>query len=306
MVVDEVVPAALAGERLDRLVALIGDVSRSEAAQLVASGAVLVNDRPQSKGSIKVAEGDRVRVDLGDRPPDIELVPDPDVRFEVVHADEHVVVVDKPAGLVVHPGAGNESATLVHGLLARYPDLAGVGGDPVRPGVVHRLDKGTSGLLVVARSDDAYDALVAMLGARDVERRYEALVWGHPESRRGVVDAPIGRSEREPTKMTVSARGRPARTGYEVRTTFSDPAPVAALTCRLETGRTHQIRVHLAAIGHPVVGDDRYGRQRPELALDRPFLHAAALAFDHPVTGVPLRFTAPLPPELQAVLDLLG
>ena len=300
--VDEVVPGALAGERLDRLVALLINVSRAEASTLLDAGAVLLNDR-QAKGSTRVAEGDRVRIDVSARPAPPSLEPVRDVPFEVAYDDEHVIVVDKPAGLVVHPGAGGETATLVHGLLARYPELAGVGTDPLRPGVVHRLDKGTSGLLIVARSPDAYETLVDMLGAHEVERRYAALVWGHPEARRGVVDAPIGRSEREPTKMTVSARGREARTGYEVEQTFVDPAEVSLLRCQLETGRTHQIRVHLAAIGHPVVGDDRYGRDRTGLTLERPFLHSAELAFEHPVTGEELRFTSPLPADLQGLLD---
>lgn len=304
MLIDEIVPAALDGERLDRLVALLADVSRAEAGRLLAAGAVSVNGAAHAKGSMRVTEGDRV---LFDAPDAIvtALVPDPEIAFAVVHADDHVIVVDKPAGLVVHPGAGNSSGTLVHGLLARFPDLVGVGDDPNRPGIVHRLDKGTSGLLIVARTTGAYEALVAMMGAREVERRYTTLVWGHPESRRGVVDAPIGRSEREPTKMTVSARGRDARTGYEVIETFTAPVPVASLECRLETGRTHQIRVHLAAIGHPVVGDDRYGRRRPEIDLHRPYLHAAELAFRHPIDGRELRFTSPLPADLVEARERL-
>lgn len=221
----------------------------------------------------------------------------------MVHADEHLLVIDKPSGLVVHPGAGQRSGTLVHGLLARYPELVGVGGDDGRPGIVHRLDKGTSGLLLVARTQVAYDALVAALAARDVHRRYRALVWGPVEALRGLIDAPIGRSAREPTRMAVDERGKVARTRYEVLRTFADPVAVTELACTLETGRTHQIRVHLRSIGHPVVGDARYGGARQSLPMSRPFLHAEVLELAHPVTGEPLTFRSPLPADLVAVLD---
>ena len=219
----------------------------------------------------------------------------------VVYEDADLVVVDKPAGLVVHPGAGQPTGTLVHGLLARYPEIRTVG-QANRPGIVHRLDKGTSGLLLVARSQPAYEALVAMLSARRVDRRYRALVWGEPDAPTGLVDAPIGRSTRDRTRMAVTVRGREARTGYEVVRAYHEPVDVTELRLRLETGRTHQIRVHLTAIGHPVVGDARYGGARQSLPLDRPFLHAEAVALDHPVTGAPLAFTSPLPADLAAVL----
>jgi 23S rRNA pseudouridine1911/1915/1917 synthase len=214
-----------------------------------------------------------------------------------------VLVVAKPAGLVVHPGAGHPDGTLVNGLLAHYPEIADVG-DPARPGIVHRLDRDTSGLLVVARTEAAYDGLVAMLAAHDVERRYDALVWGVPDAPRGVIDAPIGRSVRRPTRMSVREGGRVARTAYEVVESFREPE-VTRLECRLETGRTHQIRVHLQAIGHPVVGDPAYGGQRRAVDLGRPFLHAGGLAFRHPVTGTPVSVEEPLAPELAALLDQL-
>jgi len=201
---------------------------------------------------------------------------------------------------VVHPGAGHPDGTLVNGLLARYPELAGVG-DAARPGIVHRLDRDTSGLLAVARTPRAYDDLVHQLAARTVERRYVALVWGRLASPRGVIDAPIGRSESRRTRMAVRETGKPARTEYDVRTVYERPL-VSLLDLKLETGRTHQIRVHLNAIGHPVVGDATYGGARDSLPLARPFLHAASLAFDHPVTGERLQFDDPLPAELQAVL----
>jgi 23S rRNA pseudouridine1911/1915/1917 synthase len=201
----------------------------------------------------------------------------------------------------VHPGAGNRDGTLVHGLVARYPDLAAVG-EPQRPGIVHRLDKDTSGLLVVARTEVARAALVAALAARELDRRYLALVWGVPEAPQGLIDAPIGRSNREKTRMAVAAGGREARTRYEVVATYADPASLSLLRCRLETGRTHQIRVHLAAIGHAVVGDARYGgRHQPLADVPRFFLHAEHLGFIHPTTGERLEFDSALPPDLESV-----
>jgi 23S rRNA pseudouridine1911/1915/1917 synthase len=223
------------------------------------------------------------------------------VDVRVVHEDRDLVVVDKPAGLVVHPGAGQASGTLVHGLLARYPDIREVG-QPDRPGIVHRLDKGTSGLMLVARSQPAYEALVAMLADRRVERRYHAMVWGTVDSPTGMVDAPVGRSSRDRTRMAVTLRGKDAQTRYEVVRAFTDPVAVTELRCKLETGRTHQIRVHMASIGHPVVGDSRYGGRRPSLRSPRPWLHAEHLAFVHPITAEPLAFDSPLPPDLTAVL----
>jgi 23S rRNA pseudouridine1911/1915/1917 synthase len=214
-------------------------------------------------------------------------------------------VVDKPAGLVVHPGAGHQQGTLVHGLLARWPDLA-VMEPPERPGIVHRLDKGTSGLLVVARTVAARDALVAQMAARTVDRRYTALVWGLVESDEGLIDAPIQRAETDPTRMAIRAGGRPARTRYRVEDRFRSPAPATLLECRLETGRTHQIRVHLAAIGHPVVGDPRYGRgvsarseRTDRLPAGRLWLHAGRLSFDHPTSGQRLCFSSPIPADLH-------
>jgi 23S rRNA pseudouridine1911/1915/1917 synthase len=218
----------------------------------------------------------------------------------VVYDDEHVIVVDKPAGLVVHPGAGNVSGTLVNGLLARYPEIATIG-EPHRPGIVHRLDIGTSGLMVVAHSVRAYHYLVYALSQRDVTRVYRAMVWGYPANPTGVIDAPIGRDHRDPMRMAVVVDGKSARTRYHVLAAYSAPAEASALECRLESGRTHQIRVHLAAIGHPVVGDGTYGGARHPIASPRPFLHAAELAFDHPGTGESLTFTSPLPDDLIAV-----
>jgi 23S rRNA pseudouridine1911/1915/1917 synthase len=299
-VTELTVPAALAGERVDRGVALLTGWTRSQISRLCDEGAVRVDDRavPRSR---RLATGEVVEI-LGE--PELRGEPGPEaVPVDVRYADEDVVVVAKPAGTVVHPGAAHHGGTLVNGLLARFPELAAVG-DPTRPGIVHRLDRDTSGLIVVARSRRSYDALVAALARREIDRRYVALVWGHPDARRAVVDAPVGRSRSRRTRMAVREGGRAARTEYAVRRTFMEPA-VALLDCRLETGRTHQIRVHLAALGHPVVGDGAYGGDRQGLAPGRPFLHAAALAFAHPVTGERLEIEEPLPADLDDVLQRL-
>lgn len=293
-----VVPETLDGERVDRALGLLLDWSRTEAAEVCAAGAVFIDAATVAK-SRRLVAGEVVEVTAEPAPPALPG-PDPAVAVVVRHEDDDVVVVAKPAGLVVHPGAGRSGGTLVNGLLARYPELAEVG-DPARPGIVHRLDRNTSGLLVVARTVAAYDALVGALARREVLRRYDALVWGVPDAAAGVVDAPIGRSTKRRTRMAVRAGGRPARTHYEVIDRFVEPE-VSRLLCRLETGRTHQIRVHLAAIGHPVVGDPTYGGARSALSLDRPFLHAAELAFTHPTSGEPFRITEPLSSELEAAL----
>jgi len=296
-----VVPVALDDERVDRAVALLTGWTRGEVQALLGRGAIEVDGRTVGK-SHRLAAGAVVAV-LDE--PDVAGPPQPDadVAVDVRFAGNDVIVVAKPAGLVVHPGAGHPGGTLVNGLLARYPEIADVG-DPSRPGIVHRLDRDTSGLLVVARTPRAYDSLVQQIATRTAERHYVALVWGVPESARGVIDAPIGRSTARRTRMAVRDAGKAARTAYEVRVAYAEPT-CALLDCRLETGRTHQIRVHLAAIGHPVVGDATYGGARDRIALDRPFLHAAHLAFDDPATGERLTFDDALPGELEAVLEQL-
>lgn len=299
MIVEEI-PAALDGERLDRVVSLLADVTRAEAAALVADGFVAVDGEPSRVGKVRLRSGQQIAIDESGVPAPAAPEADPSVPCRVIYEDETVIVVDKPVGQVVHPGAGNPSGTLVNGLLARYPEIAGVG-EFGRPGIVHRLDIGTSGLLVVARTQAAYEALVADLAERTVTREYLTLVWGHPEANQGVVDAPLGRDPRDPLKMAIVANGRPARTRFEVIERFGRPK-VALLRCRLETGRTHQIRVHLEGTGHPVVGDATYGGARSQIRMDRPFLHAARLAFVHPATGERVAFESPLPEDLQAVL----
>ncbi len=301
MIVDTI-PAALDGQRLDRIVAFLADLSRADAARTIEKNAVTVDGEPASSGKVRLLEGQTVSIDPAGFPRFEPPGPDPEVEFRVVHDDESVIVIDKPPGLVVHPGAGNQSGTLVNGLLDRYPELRGVGDDPVRPGIVHRLDAGSSGLLVVARTAAAVEALVSQFQDHSARRIYEAVVWGIPEAPHGIIDAPIGRSKSDPLRMAVVAGGRPARTDYQVVGSYHSPAELTRLHCRLETGRTHQIRVHLSSINHPLVGDPTYGQRRPALGLDRPFLHARELAFVHPATGDTVTFESELAPDLQAWL----
>ena len=299
----ETVPTALDGERLDRVVSMVAGCSRSQAATLVDDGQVAVDDAVTTSRAMRLSTGQQVSVDYAG---DEEVVgPEPGAGdLVVVYEDADVVIIDKPPGLVVHPGAGNHDGTLVNRLLSRYPEMASVG-DPSRPGIVHRLDKDTSGLLVVARSEAAYGPLVAALKARRVERVYRSLAWGVVSNDGGLIDAPVGRSQREPTRMTVTPRGKVARTEYRVIARGADPE-VTLVQCRLQTGRTHQIRVHLQSIGHPVVGDRRYGGERPGLRSPRPWLHAAELGFTHPVTGEQVAAESPVPPDLEAVLALVA
>jgi 23S rRNA pseudouridine1911/1915/1917 synthase len=296
-----VVPDTLAGERVDRAVALLTGWSRADVQQLLEAGEVLVDGEAVAK-SRRLVAGDVIAL-LRTPAPDAPPGPEP-LDLAVRHVDADVIVITKPAGLVVHPGAGHEHGTLVSGLLDRFPEIEGVG-DRFRPGIVHRLDRETSGLLVVARSARAYDSLVAQLSARTVDRLYQALVWGVPSARRGIIDAPIGRSDARRTRLAVKAEGRAARTAYDVTGAWSAPV-VSLVECKLETGRTHQIRVHLAAIGHPIVGDGAYRGVRDSLPLHRPFLHAGTLAFDHPGSGERVAFTEPLPADLAAILSQLG
>lgn len=300
--ITEIVPSALDGERLDRIVAIVLDIPRSAAATVVSSGGACVDGVTETSGKVRLVEGQEVTVDPSLAPTEQLPGPDERVEFGVIFEDDSVIVVDKPAGLVVHPGAGNEDGTLVNGLLFRFPELAQVG-EPHRPGIVHRLDAGSTGLIVVARTAEAYDELTAQFADHSATRRYSALVWGHPTAPHGVIDAPIGRSRRDPLRMAVVADGRWARTEYEVSARYLAPAPCALLECRLETGRTHQIRVHLASIDHPLIGDPVYGQRRPTLGMERPFLHAAHLEFDHPATGERLSFDSPLPSDLVAMLE---
>ncbi len=301
-IIDETVPSALAGQRVDRVISLVADIPRAAASQIIDAGAVLLDGVVVKAGKIKVTEGQRIVVDLSLLPEKQLPAAEPNIKVDVVYVDEDVIVINKQAGIVVHPGAGNPTGTLVNAVLAIYPEIASVG-DPFRPGVVHRLDAGTTGLMVMARTKGAYDSLVEALQRRVVVRRYLAIVWGEMSAPSGVIDAPLGRDQRDPTKMAVLAGGKIARTNYEVRQAFTLPVSCSLLECGLETGRTHQIRVHLATLGHSVVGDVVYGGARSVLSSPRPMLHAMTLKFDHPVTGIEMEFHSEIPKDFAAILE---
>jgi len=297
------------GQRLDVVVAEVLGVSRSAAAQRIDAGGVTVGGRP-ARRSRTLVEGEVVEMPPV---PVVEAGPAPALP-PVRYRDEHLLIVAKPPGLVVHPGAGHQSDTLVDALLEAGVPLAD-GGDPTRPGIVHRLDRDTSGLLVVASTTAASTGLVAMLAERSITRRYLALLAGTPPEPRGVVDAPIGRHPNRRTRFAVVADGRPARTRYrvlgegEVMAADGSSRSVTSVVCGLETGRTHQIRVHLDAVGAPVAGDPVYGTDRTTalaLGLERPALHAAHLAFDHPVTGERIELTEPLTADLALAWSRAG
>lgn len=298
---NEVIPAALNDQRLDRIVALIADVSRASAALLIQAGGVVVDGVCAKTGKTKIAEGQTIAIDTSLLPKKELPMADASVILDVVYEDTDVVVVNKRAGLVVHPGAGNPTGTMVNGALARFPEMASAG-DPLRPGVVHRLDAGTTGLMVMAKTQAAYEALVDALSKREVKRTYLALIWGHPTVLSGTIDAPIGRDQKDPTRMGVVVDGKAARTRFEVKSKFDLPLPSSLVECNLETGRTHQIRVHLESIGHPVVGDSTYGGARSSLSAPRPMLHALQLAFVHPISGESISFEAEMPDDMKVLL----
>ena len=283
------------GERVDAFIArVLPEISRSYV--LLDGGLVTIGGRVP-KASEKVSEGAEVVVDV---PPPEELTLEPQrIPLTIIYQDNDIIVVDKPAGLTVHPAPGHPSGTLVNALLAMCPDLQGIAGT-LRPGIVHRLDKDTSGLLVVAKNDRAMRALQQQLAERRVHKTYLALVHGVPSPREGQIEAPIGRSPKNRKKMAVVENGRVATTRYKVR---EELRGYALLEVEPVTGRTHQIRVHLSAIGHPIVGDSVYGRPSP--VLDRQFLHAWRLSFGMPLGGRQVEFESPLPADLRDALEVL-
>jgi 23S rRNA pseudouridine1911/1915/1917 synthase len=300
-----------AGARLDVwLVRAAPELSRARAQALIAQGQVLV-DEQSLRSSARLRGGESVKLTI---PAPTAALPEPeDIPLRIVYEDKRLLVIDKPAGLVVHPGAGQGQGTLVNALLHLVKDLSGVGG-VLRPGIVHRLDRGTSGLLVVAKDDETHRALVRQFAGRTVEKEYLAIVHGQPEAKAGIIALPIGRDPVHRQKMSVRApRGRAARSDYAVVEALDGAALVRV---RIHTGRTHQIRVHMTALGHPVAGDPTYGgtrapsAKRPEakaalLGLSRPALHAARLSFTHPETGARLDFESPLPEDLAGALEAL-
>jgi 23S rRNA pseudouridine1911/1915/1917 synthase len=305
-----VVPVDFDGHRLDRmLVALLADHSRSQLQRMIGDGCVRVGGAVAVKPNTIVHEGQRVEIDIP-APQPSELAAEP-LDLDILHQDGDIAVINKPAGMVVHPGTGHASGTLVNALLHHMDDLSGIGGE-VRPGIVHRLDRGTSGVMVVAKNDAAHQELARQFHDREIEKEYIALVWGVVQAGRRI-DAAIGRDPSNRQKM--SARARHAREAV-TRITRAHHLPGLTL-CQvaIHTGRTHQIRVHLSAIGHPIVGDALYGGVHRRVAgdiravqrLERPFLHAARLVFKHPKDGRRLEFIAPLAHDLAAVLnDLPG
>ena len=303
--IEEEIPSALAGDRLDRVVALLADLSRAQSSALIENGGVTVDGVVAVAGKVKLEVGQRITIDPERVPAKEAPTADPSVQVDVVFADSDIIVINKQNGLVVHPGAGNAGGTLVNGLLALYPEIASVG-DPMRPGIVHRLDVGTTGLMVAARSQTAYESIVDQLSRREVHREYLAVAVGRFDSPSGVIDAAIGRDVRDIMKMAVRVDGKPARTHYEVVAEFVEPTVASLVRCELETGRTHQIRVHLAAIGHPVVGDATYGGVRAALPFGRPALHAARLSFSHPTSHTEVEFESPLPDDMTRLLASLS
>lgn len=296
------VEPAAAGERLDRHVAARLDQPRNQVQRWIRDGQVRLNGR-EARPSSELAAGDRIECSPPE-PVEDRVLPEAG-ELHLLYEDSNIAVLDKPAGLTVHPGAGQASGTLAHFLLARYPEMAGVGG-PGRPGIVHRLDKGTSGVMVVARTAPAYQELARAFASRRVAKVYLALAYGEPRPPAGTLDAPIGRHPERRKEMMVRGDGRPARTDYR---TLASRAGISLVELDLKTGRTHQIRVHLKSLGHPLIGDPVYGEARWR-ALPRPVqaplrdfprsaLHAWRLAFAHPVTGERLELEAPVPADLR-------
>jgi 23S rRNA pseudouridine1911/1915/1917 synthase len=299
------------GLRLDRALGeLFTDYSRNFLANLVTDGHVQVDGRPATRPSQRVEAGQRLAITVPDATP--SALASQDLPLTVLHEDGDLVVIDKPAGLVVHPAAGHPDQTLVNALLFHVRDLSGIGGE-IRPGIVHRLDKDTSGVMIIAKHDDAHRRLKTAWGTDAVSKEYLALVYGMPSAPKGVIDAPIARDPRDRKRMAVVTGGRPSVTEYEVQERLRY---ASLLRCRLRTGRTHQIRVHMKHLGHPIIGDPVYSGpqwrgipdkrvQRVLAGLQRQMLHAARIAFAHPITGQALAIEAPLPQDFLDVLKLL-
>ena len=292
------------GERLDSALAeVLPDISRSQCQRLIKSGLVTIDGRPV-KGSQRLTGNEQIQVIIPE-PKSSNLVPE-NIPLDVLFEDEDILVINKPAGMVVHPAAGNESGTLVNAIVYHYPDLPGIGGEK-RPGIVHRLDKGTSGLIIVARNDRALRHLQAQFKERSVKKCYLALVTGRFHKREVLIDASIGRNPNDRKKMAViplnqSSKSRPAQTKVSLVKYYGD---YSLVRCQPVSGRTHQIRVHLSYIGFPIVGDLLYGTRKPKFSLKRTFLHAAEITFHHPSTDREVSFKSELPDELSDFLSTI-
>jgi 23S rRNA pseudouridine1911/1915/1917 synthase len=292
-----VVTADESGKRTDVIVAALAGASRARVAQAVKRGSVSVNEAP-AKGSHVLEEGDLLEFEIG--APDALVAGPEAIDLAILYEDEDVIVVDKPAGMITHPARGATSGTLVNALLAHVERLPG---DALRPGLVHRLDRDTSGLLVVAKNEASLRNLAKAMKAREIQREYLGLVHGVPQHARGTIDGPIGRDPHNRLKFAIAADGKPAITHYEVRNAFPKHAE---LLFTLETGRTHQIRVHLAAIGHAILNDPLYGRAEPRFELPGQALHAWRVKFRHPTTGAAMEFEADPPVEYQRARTLVS
>ncbi|MDA1809503.1 RluA family pseudouridine synthase [Bacillus cereus] len=285
-------------ERIDKFVAGINNEwSRTQVQQWIKDDVVTVNGKAV-KGNYKVRENDEITVTIPE-PEELDIQPE-DMNLEIYYEDADVLVVNKPRGMVVHPAPGHTSGTLVNGLMHHCTDLSGING-VMRPGIVHRIDKDTSGLLMVAKNDMAHESLVNQLVAKTVTRRYKAIVHGVIPHDKGTIDAPIARDKKERQSMTVDENGKHAVTHFQVLERFKD---FTLVECRLETGRTHQIRVHMKYIGYPLVGDPKYGPKKT-LDMNGQALHAGILGFDHPRTGEYIQFEAPIPEVFEDALNIL-
>lgn len=299
------------GERLDQVLAtLLPDQSRSHIVRLIEDQKVHIDGRAVRKKSHSVHSGSQIVVEIPS-PSSVDLTPH-DMPISVLHEDEAIIVVDKPAGLVVHPGAGHETETLVNALLHYVKDLSGIGGE-LRPGIVHRLDRDTTGVLVIAKSDTAHRALTSHWNSEKVEKEYVAVVYGTPKESSGTIERPIGRDPRDRKRMAIVSGGRPAITSYRVDESLRH---VSVLRCYLKTGRTHQIRVHLKSLGHPIVGDPVYSGpqwkgvpdkrlQRALADFPRQALHARRLRLPHPITGDSMTFEAPIPEDMANLIETM-
>lgn len=289
------------GERLDKVIAgRLDELSRTHIQQLIKDGLVQVNDAP-SKPAYRLEPEDCVSVEVPIEE-ETPVLPE-DIALNIIYEDDAIAVIDKPAGMVVHPGNANETGTLVNAILARWPQVVAVGDDPERVGIVHRLDKDTSGLVIVALTDEAREDLISQFANRTVEKHYMALTERHPPNDKGRIEAPIARDPRQRKRMAVLRDGREAYTEFQVRDFYGD---YALLDVYPKTGRTHQIRVHMAFLGCPIVGDTVYGFRKQRIKMKRVFLHAYRISFDHPVTGERISFESPLPVGLQDILNKLN
>ena len=291
-----------AGSRIDRYLSeQVAEMSRAHLQKLLKDGGVTVNDRPV-KSSYKVAEGDKIQLDIPEAV-EPEIVPE-EMDLDILYEDKDIILINKPKGMVVHPAPGHYSGTLVNGLMYHFgSSLSGINGE-FRPGIVHRIDMDTTGVLVVCKNDNAHRALSEQLHEHSITRKYYAIVYGNISSDEGTVDAPIGRSPKDRKKMAINNRnGRRAVTHYRVLERFG--GRYTYIECQLETGRTHQIRVHMASIGHPILGDEVYGPKKCPFKLQGQTLHAGVLGFIHPSTGEYVEFKAELPEYFKAVLEKL-